>query len=166
MWELFQKTADTDQKILSCRDPTGLYPEDTLSAAWTAILGNLPSNSAKLLTLLSLVDPDNIPDRLFSGGVQLEGGFAFLRNEFDYREAKGPLLNYDIMSQTTAGSMSIHRLVQSTRLKNLSDHNRDEAFNVMLPILATCFPKQVLGSHMHERWDYCEVFLAHVLAFD
>jgi tetratricopeptide (TPR) repeat protein len=62
--------------------------------------------------------------------------------------------------------MSIHRVVQSTRLKKLSNPDREAAFSVMLSILATCFPKQVLGSHMHDLWDRCELFLAHVLAFD
>jgi tetratricopeptide (TPR) repeat protein len=62
--------------------------------------------------------------------------------------------------------MSIHRIVQSTRLKKLSSYDRGEAFNVMLSILAACFPRQEFGSHMHELWDACELFLAHVLAFD
>ncbi|KXX79486.1 Clustered mitochondria protein [Madurella mycetomatis] len=62
--------------------------------------------------------------------------------------------------------MSIHRVVQSTRLKTLSQDERQEAFDVVLSILATCFPKQIVGTHMHELWKGCETFLAHVLAFD
>lgn len=51
-------------------------------------------------------------------------------------------------------------------MKTISEAERQEAFSNTLALLASHFPKQVIGSHMHNLWDGCEVFLAHVLAFD
>ncbi|KAK4241993.1 clustered mitochondria protein [Achaetomium macrosporum] len=62
--------------------------------------------------------------------------------------------------------MSIHRFVQNTRLKLLSNAERKEAFDMALSTLKVCFPSQVVGNHMHNVWDACETFLVHVLAFD
>ncbi|GAB1312456.1 hypothetical protein MFIFM68171_02666 [Madurella fahalii] len=62
--------------------------------------------------------------------------------------------------------MSIHRVAQSTRLKMLGQPERQEAFDMVLSILAARFPQQVLGNHMHELWEGCETFLDQVLAFD
>ncbi len=61
--------------------------------------------------------------------------------------------------------MSIHRVVQSTWLKLISDAERQEAFDMALSTLRVCFPRQVLGDHMLDVWDGCEAFLAHLLAF-
>lgn len=63
-------------------------------------------------------------------------------------------------------TMTVHRVVQSTRFKIMSVEERQETFDVALSILAARFPQQVLGNHMHNLWDDCEVFLPHVLAFD
>lgn len=70
------------------------------------------------------------------------------------------------MSETGPRAISIHRFAQSTRLNLMTLEERQEAFDVALSILATCFPKQVLGSHMHELYEGCEAFLPHVLAFE
>ncbi len=62
--------------------------------------------------------------------------------------------------------MSVHRTVQSTRLKSITVEEQRCAFDAALSVLATRFPQQVRGDHMHSAWLDCEVYLPHVLAFD
>ncbi|KAK5654035.1 hypothetical protein OQA88_7713 [Cercophora sp. LCS_1] len=189
MWELLEKTADADNAIFSWVDRDEVYQHRTLIQAWKTILCSLRRDSGRLLSLLSLLDPDKISNRFFStGGFSNGKGSNFWRvsssesnptfvrhtgidNGNSYRAAKATLLNYDIVSESkqsleVEASMSIHRVVQSARLEMLGRDERQEAFDAMLAILATAFPKQVLGSHMHEFWEECEASLAHVLAFD
>jgi hypothetical protein len=83
MWDLLEKTTDVDSKIYSYRDNSEPY-ECTLEAAWNAILSKLPDNSARLLNILSLLDPDKIPGQLFPRhGISQSGEFEFLTNEFE-----------------------------------------------------------------------------------
>lgn len=70
------------------------------------------------------------------------------------------------MQLTDDKGLSIHRLVQSTRLEKMTDGERNSAFNMTIELLTHHFPRQVLGNHMHDLWSDCELFLPHVLAFE
>lgn len=60
----------------------------------------------------------------------------------------------------------LHRIVQSTRLKNISNPERDEAFTTALYLLTANLPRQKLGNFMYGQWPDCELLLPHVLSFD
>ncbi|KAI1128111.1 hypothetical protein F5Y10DRAFT_292289 [Nemania abortiva] len=163
MWSLLCQQTNIEGDIYSYKDSTSSY-EFTLQASWSQILSTLQVPTIKLLNMLSLVDPDNIPSEIFSQGDSTGPPFPF--TQFEYLSARAPLLKYDIVTKMEDGILSVHRLVQNTRLRMLHDDDRNEAFNAMLLILSHHFPKQALGDHMHALWGKCEVFLGSVLAFD
>ncbi|KAK3306512.1 uncharacterized protein B0T15DRAFT_143304 [Chaetomium strumarium] len=165
MLDLVDKTSDTDGKVYSYMDRDNTY-ESSLQAAWSAVMSSLPADSVRLLNILCLFDPDRIPAQLFPQKLPQMPDVGFLTDAFEYRAARGPLLSYDIITMADNSVMSIHRFVQKTRLKLISDAERKQAFDVALSTLKICFPSQTLGNHMHNVWDACEAFLVHVLAFD
>lgn len=75
-------------------------------------------------------------------------------------------MKYELITLTPdENTISIHRVVQSTRLKMISDSERSDAFDTALSTLRGCFPCQILGDHMHSVGNECGKYLAHVLAF-
>jgi tetratricopeptide (TPR) repeat protein len=164
MLDLLEKTSDADGKVYSYKDKDNTY-EHTLQAAWSSVISSLPTDSVRLLNVLCLFDPDRIPSQLFPQKLPPITDVGFLTDAFEYLAARGHLLSYDIVTMPDRNFMSIHRLVQKTRLKLISDVEREQAFDLALSTLKICFPSQVLGNHMHSVWDACESFLVHVLAF-
>lgn len=63
---LLSENADLENEIYSYRDSTCSYEHSTLAAAWVPILSRLPQPAARLLNMLSLVDPDGVPSQLFA----------------------------------------------------------------------------------------------------
>lgn len=112
------------------------------------------------------MDPDSIPDRLFRGwksdGTNLNVSQS--PDEFEYVQDRTPLLNYSIV-EVNEDVSTLHRIVQSTRLKVIPDEERGHAFHTAVHLLAACLPQQVLGNHMYGQWLDCEIYLPHVLSF-
>lgn len=83
MWDLVNKTSDVDTKIYAYKDKGEPY-EWTLETAWNAILSQLPDDAARLLNILSLLDPDRIPGQLFPRqDIPRSPAFEFLTNGFE-----------------------------------------------------------------------------------
>lgn len=83
MLDLLESTTDIDNPIYSFRDDSELY-QDNLATAWSAFVHKPPGDSAKLLNILCLLDPDTIPNRLFYGDEILpRAGSEFLGSEFE-----------------------------------------------------------------------------------
>ncbi|KAK4195514.1 hypothetical protein QBC40DRAFT_315968 [Triangularia verruculosa] len=162
--------------------------EHTLEDAWAALFPRLQPNPVKLLNILSLLDRDSIPARMFENSPERErapedpfdflfselewvpsmilGATKFVDCHFSYIHARGSLLDYGLVSMDECDNISLHRVVQTTRLKRMSDFEREGAFSMALWLLRKRFPRQELGAHMHNVWDTCETFLLQVLAFE
>lgn len=83
MWEILSCNPNVEGEIYSYRDTASPY-EHTLMTAWEPILSNLPHNSTMLLSVLSVLDPDKIPNQLFTPPVNFRGrDVGFLTNEFE-----------------------------------------------------------------------------------
>lgn len=68
-------------KIDSRKVPGSDY-EYTLSSVWDVSFGKLTEDSTRLLNVLSVFDPDSIPEEIISqGSGGLEDEFAFLADE-------------------------------------------------------------------------------------
>jgi len=166
MWERVQHTrrASVDEQIYAYNGNAD-YPEGTLMKAWEHILSTLPPHSSRLLNLLSLLDPEQIPADLFPRpNISKTESFQFLSHEFRYLDARADLMRYELIAKND-DIISIHRVVQSTRIKMITPTERNEAFDMALSTLRACFPCQVLGNHMYDVWDECGKYLPHVLAF-
>lgn len=61
-------------------------------------------------------------------------------------------------------AISIHRLIQAEFWYNLSESERQEAFNNASKLLYEQFPKQVSGRLMLDRWSICQLYIEHVLS--
>ncbi|KAF2829954.1 hypothetical protein CC86DRAFT_403285 [Ophiobolus disseminans] len=106
-----------------------------LPEAWNSMLASLDPPSAKLLSVLSLMDPDSIPDRLFSGwksdAPRLNDPST--PDEHEYITARTPLLDYG-MIEVEENISTLRRIVQSTRLKLISAEERSDAFEYLWEI--------------------------------
>ena len=165
-WDILVNKPETEKRIYAYKNKENHY-EYTLSQVWDTILPSLESSSARLLSVMSIMDPDAVPDRLFRGWKSDSASLSESQSldEFDYLSDRTQLLNYSIV-EVSEDVSTLHRIVQSTRLNNISKQERDEAFTTSLYLLAASFPKQVLGNHMYGQWPDCELFLPHVLSFD
>lgn len=167
MWREVQNTrrSSVDEEIYAYNSNTD-YPEGTLMNAWKHILSILSQHSSRLLNVLSLLNPDGIPTELFPRQhiVSQDESFRFLSHGLGYLDARAELMKYELITKDDK-IISIHRVVQSTRLKMISSSERNEAFDVALSTLRDCFPRQAHGNHMYDVWDECGKYFTHVLAF-
>ncbi|PON27927.1 hypothetical protein TGAM01_v203064 [Trichoderma gamsii] len=57
--------------------------------------------------------------------------------------------------------VSIHRLVQSAFLNDLTDETAQRFFDLAVTLVHHAFPKQVEGRPLHLYWDKCHIFIQH-----
>jgi hypothetical protein len=57
--------------------------------------------------------------------------------------------------------ITIHRLVQSAFRNFLGFEARQTAFDLMVRLVHSAFPKQVEGRPMHLQWAQCHMFIQH-----
>lgn len=170
---------------IDCRKTPGSDYEYTLGTVWDVSFGKLPEESTRLLSVLSFLDPDGIPEDILSEGSKgLGDDFAFLADEMEYVHSR--LVTHfdtDIASLCSFGDASeellraalvdrsgdtavlaVHRLVQSAARKRLSESDSVKMFDAVVHMLCWGFPdhsKADIG-HQVSSWTRGEKCLPHV----
>ena len=141
------------QELQDHRRPRG-FPNSvfrTWKLSFDQILAQEPP-TAKLLSLMAMLDPQRIPEKLLRRPAE---------REVDFRMAIGTLDGFALISQEIGGeTYAIHPLVQASVHYWLEQRSEKEDYaGQALQLLAEEFPK---GEHEHK--ETCESMLAHAQA--
>lgn len=105
--------------------------------------------SARLFSLMSVLDRQGLPDYLFSKGEM----------DLDFEDEVAPLIEFSLLNSSTDGrTFAMHRLVQIAMKCWLDLQGETQQWrNMALGVLHRCFPL-CIGP---EDWERCETLLPH-----
>ncbi|KAJ4402238.1 hypothetical protein N0V85_005348 [Neurospora sp. IMI 360204] len=151
---LFQRQAE------SARDQQKVQ---SLATLWA--LDTLPKESMALLRVISLLDPDDIPEDLLIDKkkvVKLEG---YPTSRGAYLDAKADLLASSLMNQhTETYKLRLHRLVQDATRRTMKQDELISAYEAASNLVIEAWPFQsMINHHSVERFGKCEALFPSVL---
>ncbi|CCC14292.1 unnamed protein product [Sordaria macrospora k-hell] len=135
----------------------------SLATYWA--LDTLPKESMALLRVISLLDPDDIPEDLLIDRkkvVKLEG---YPTSRGEYHNAKAELLASSLMNQhTETYKLRLHRLVQDATRRTMKPDELISAFEAASNLVLEAWPFQsMINHHSVERFGKCEALFPSVL---
>ena len=143
--------------------------EHTLSTVFEVSLEQLPEASGSLLNLLAFFDPDRIHETVLQEGGRMlsDEDFSFLWDEMDLLAAEEAPLRSALLERSEQESyLKIHRLVQSTIRRRLTEQERSRCFDSVISLIGKAFPNtwNVVTSHQVGAWPKYERCLPHVVS--
>jgi tetratricopeptide (TPR) repeat protein len=160
------------------QDPGNLhmgYPH-SLSTVWDISMSRIErsnKNSGHLLQLLSLFDPDGVPEILLDGSDRQRDGSDFLhlqylQNKLQYLNAIKPLLQQSmVMKNKVQHTVSMHRLVGAITLSRIAKEDRQARFDEALELLYRVYPQITREkASLNEQWPRCRLYVPQVVALE
>lgn len=167
-----QSTMDEALDILSApKDLLGLESgvdnrDENLRKIWDANISELSPRSCCMLEVVSLLDPDFIPEDMLKASIGLKYVDAFAKDLNDYLDSLKGLRLYSFIRRNNE-SISIHRLLQEAVLGRIDVSTRQCAFRVATQIVRNVFPRQSKeGLLMSPSWDKCSRYFNHIENLD
>lgn len=127
--------------------------------------------AGRLLAMLSVLDPDDIPVELFKGYASAKDCIRVvspLRNLATYLNAMANLKKHTLIQrdqQKGGASVSIHRIVQDAGIREFwHDDQAQSLFEDIVACLERVYPKQVNGESMSQDFPRCKIWTPHVIA--
>jgi hypothetical protein len=137
--------------------------QHTLDTVWA--LEKLNKNSAILLDVLSLLDPDGIPEFFLENFLSQIDVEDYPRTSVAYQDARTELLRSSLVSRDrSANRITIHRLVQDGARAKLTDERLEQVFSLTSRLLFLAWPFEEFGfGHEISRWAKCAELFPHVV---
>jgi tetratricopeptide (TPR) repeat protein len=125
--------------------------------------------AGRMLAMLSVLDPDNIPIELFKGYVTVKKPtreIPPLRNLGSYLRATAELKEHALIQQDLQqSSFSIHRIVQDAGVHEFwHDDKAQSLFDDTVACLERVYPTQLNGESMSLKFKDCRIWTPHVTA--
>ena len=144
------------------------HPPDykyTVATTWNIAFDEvkqISSSGADLLNLCAFLAPDDIPVELLNSGVEyLPGSLdAVAGDRLAFDDAVDPLRRYSLV-EITAGTISVHRLVQAVTRDRLDGDEKKKWAEAAVRIVNKAFPYR---SDDVQTWHVCSRLLPHALA--
>jgi hypothetical protein len=138
--------------------------QHTLDTVWA--LEKLNESSAILLDVLSLLDPDGIPELILEGFLSQVDVESYPRTEAAYQEARTELLRSSLIARNRAANrIAIHRLVQDGARTKMTDERFELVFSLASRLLFLVWPFEKFGfGHRVSRWAKCADLFPHPIA--
>lgn len=162
-------------------DFPNLFYEHSLATVWKIALDSISEEASILLSILSCLDPDGIPETMIREGAKASANMSFLASASSYTKATKELLRNGLiwkrnsqprsMKMVTDAkptrSVSLHRLVQETVFHQQSSEDRTNTFTKSVQVCLGVFPHPTRSNfRLMHRWAECELCLPHLLALN
>ena len=175
--EFIESYSDTSEQddMFKTRYPGGRTQyAHTISTVWA--FETLGEETSALLGTISMLDPDSIPEFLFSDPspeLQLP---KFPTKAPAYRHARTELLQASLAKRLRdANEMSIHRLVQDSFRAQMNPSDRAKTFWFAVGLVSKCWPASMPPPTRRnapvviprlwavDRWPMCKTLYSHVM---
>jgi NB-ARC domain len=137
--------------------------QHTLDTVWA--LEKLGASSAILLEILSLLDPDGIPETILESKISNTELCDYPQTEIAYHEARTVLLQSSLIARDRiARRITIHRLVQDGARSKMTSQRFSLVFNLAVNLLSAVWPFESFSfGHGVSRWAQCAELFPHVI---
>ena len=173
--EIYREQKNRIKLHTSSASASTLNYRHTVSTVWSVSLNSLESksaDSAALLDLLSILDPDGVPTKLFRLERHrldnIPSKFSWLGNALDYQTAVQGLLSHNLVkTDPLNGKLWIHRLLQFRSLETMDPDRCQISFDVTFFLLfdAFEFPLYTHAENLETLWHSGDLYLPHVLSW-
>lgn len=142
-------------------DVKSLSHEHTVASVWA--FENL-KHGRKLLNVLSMLDPDNIPERLLTSTISEINLPGYPTTIEEYEHAKGELLACSLVTGNRQESkLFIHRLVQDVARAEMGHSEFRQTLVACVKLVASIWPfENFTWRHGIARWPVCEELFPHI----
>jgi NB-ARC domain len=135
----------------------------SLVTCWA--LDTLSPRSTALLQVISLLDPDNIPEEILinsCGDVELD---EYPKDSDDYIEARAELRETSLINRTAEKKqLSVHRLIQETAKGMMGQGRLFKVFRVAIKLVTSAWPDQDMKEHHSTaRFSKCQQIFPSIL---
>ena len=142
----------------------GIY-QHILATVWP--LQQFSDSGETLLQILSILDPDSIPETLlihYSEKIELSGYSADM---IAYYSARAELMGASLVSLVnqaeTQQGLALHRLLQEVVLAKMDESRMIKVFEAVLQLLSHEWPFQSLHQrHTRDKWNQYSLLYPHV----
>ncbi|KAK4146102.1 uncharacterized protein C8A04DRAFT_26270 [Dichotomopilus funicola] len=126
------------RKHLSLKE-FGLTEDQTIASTWN--IESLPPSARALLRVLSVLDPDTIPEDILMTGVNGVDLANYPKTMKAYFDAREELLRSSLVSRNRdLGFVKIHRLVQEVVRQKVSIDELRETYNAGVTLVSAVWP--------------------------
>ena len=144
----------------------GWQPHDyghTVASVWA--LDQLDERSTGLLEVISLLDPDGIPEELLTKGAESKQLAHYPSTDDDYETSRIDLTRRSLISRNKeAQQLRVHRLTQDTVRAKMGFERLQSVFSYTTTLVSAIWPYAPLGQrHQTARWQTCDSLIPHVL---
>lgn len=170
-YEEFAESYDEEIKSRGSELLRADYPNLTRSSdyketVWSVWAFDSLKHSRSLLNVLSMLDPDGIPDSMIypgTGNPQPLDGWP--NSNITYLKARGELRQSSLVSKDRSDrKLVIHRLVQDAARAKMSPDEFRAVFSTALRLVSFAWQFEEFGwRHSVHRWKVCEELMPHVL---
>lgn len=168
--ELFE---EQDMSLIDRHDSTNANfdYERSFATAWDLSLRDLDLDSQNLLEIVSLLDPDGIPEDIIRTGSKAfpPGTLPGLQDASLYNISIGLLHRRMILDKSRrsgqSGTLSIHRMIQWAVRRKWDNEKWTVTFKRVCTLLFYVYPKQVEGESLSvgTNLDHCRRLTPHVV---
>ena len=140
-------------------------PGYTHSLATVWALDTLSAEASSLLQLISLFDPDRIPERMLTDGLSSLYVPNLPNNLIRYYEARKVLIQSSLVTYNEdVGEIVVHRLLQDAARSKMNSDRYVEIFNAAFTLLEKAWPSQsLIKRHNTTRWSDCAALFPSIV---
>ncbi|OTA54814.1 Tetratricopeptide-like helical [Hypoxylon sp. EC38] len=146
----------------------GISGNRSINALWEMSFKSLDPQSHAILSVMSFIEPDSIPQSLFepSSHIDLPSSLIFCSDPFHFSEAIENLLTLALIKRDRVSrTFSLHRLVQTSFKYFMTPEQRQQAFNNATILVSKAFPRRDSNiAQLYLMWDRCALYLQHVIS--
>ena len=148
-------------------EPSRLNTRGTVYSIFA--IKDLNAHALLVLEILSLLDPDEIPESILDG---LSPGSAKNRQPpltiSQFHAARGELLSRSLIGRNLdLGKPWVHRILQDTVRARMSHARRQEIGAITISLLDDAWPEVPLDKkHRIDRWEECQSLYPHILCME
>ncbi|KAL1623881.1 hypothetical protein SLS54_004348 [Diplodia seriata] len=158
----FLEKYDEEAKDLQATVITGLTHDQSIASVWA--LENLTPAAAALLKLLSILDPDSIPQEILirsANEVKLDG---YPKRKKDYYNARTELINTSLVKRDyETESLRMHRLVQDVVRRKMEPEEMQDVLEAATVLVSGVWPfVRFEDRNLTSRRKVCERYFPHI----
>ncbi|KAI5778352.1 hypothetical protein EDC01DRAFT_371162 [Geopyxis carbonaria] len=136
----------------------------TVATVWKVQFDRLDENARYLLGVIALMNPEAIPEKLFSGASSHR--FAIFKSPSKYHAAVDNLQKYSLITRDgIEETLSIHRLVRKRALLYLNSEGCDlqSTVDYAISALRRVYPQRSpLPKPLTHKWPECGRLISHI----
>jgi len=140
-------------------------PEQLYTISSKIGLDGLSARSLGLLYMISMLDPERIPERILTGACSIVSVEDFPKNLAQYFEARAQLLQASLINQNPdTRDIWVHRIVQDVAKERLNQQHTVEVYEAAIYAVSSAWPFARLESRFNTtRYRECAALFPSVI---